>query len=318
MASAGPKGGDRCRRRWTFASCVFDEANWALFVRNRRVAVEAKPLELLRELLLRRGNVVTKDELLQAIWPNVIVVEASLPTAMRKLRRALGKDRLVETVSGIGYRLTVPVHVEEVPFTQEPADSHTPRASAAVQVETISRPASPRLMSIAAAIAIVLAGLAIALGPSQDAAAIKPPIYTQKDATHALRMLDIGAIDKMLAAGWDPNATFDKDGTDSMAYLLNMCEWDPAHDQRKMMLMGRALLDGGADIQHRNVWGDTAYSIAKAKRYCGPEHPVTKLLKAICYNGLGAPGDRCLAAYELTAAQRKAQGLPPKEDNRAN
>jgi hypothetical protein len=115
----------------------------------------------------------------------------------------------------------------------------------------------------------------------------------------------------MLAAGWDPNSAFDKEGTNALGYLLNMCEWDPSHDQRKLMLLGRTLLDGGLDVQHRNFWGDTVFSIAKAKRYCGPDHPVTKMLKAICYNGLGAPGDRCLATYELTPAQRSEQRLPP-------
>ena len=87
----------RHRRRWTFASCAFDEAGWSLIVKGRRVSVETKPLELLRELLLNAGDVVSKDELLDAVWPNVTVVEASLPTAVRKLRLALGNDRIIET-----------------------------------------------------------------------------------------------------------------------------------------------------------------------------------------------------------------------------
>ena len=102
----------RRHRRWAFAACVFDEANWTLIVNGNRVPVETKPLELLRELLLRAGNVVTKDELLDKIWPDVTVVEASLPTAIHKLRLALGDDRrdrcIIETVSGIGYRLATP------------------------------------------------------------------------------------------------------------------------------------------------------------------------------------------------------------------
>ena len=32
------------RRRWSFADCVFDEANWTLIVDGRRVPVETKPL----------------------------------------------------------------------------------------------------------------------------------------------------------------------------------------------------------------------------------------------------------------------------------
>src|SRR5260221_7928177 len=110
-------GKQRVRRRWSFANCVFDEASWSLRVNGQRVAVETKPLELLRALLADAGNLVTKDELLDRIWPNVMVVEASLPTAVHKLRLALkdegGAAPIIETVPRAGYRLAVPVHVEE-------------------------------------------------------------------------------------------------------------------------------------------------------------------------------------------------------------
>src|SRR5690348_968128 len=103
-------------RRWRFANAVFDEAGWQLFVDDRPVVVEHKPLVLLRELLARAGQVVSKDDLLDAVWPDVVVVEASLPTAMAKLRRALGDDRrddpVITTVARIGYRIDVPVVVE--------------------------------------------------------------------------------------------------------------------------------------------------------------------------------------------------------------
>ena len=105
------------RRRWLFDDCVFDEASWSLTVSGRRVPIEAKPLELLRELLIAAGKLVTKDELLNRIWPDVIVVEASIPTAIHKLRLALRDGRrdphIVETVQRLGYRLGVRVDLEE-------------------------------------------------------------------------------------------------------------------------------------------------------------------------------------------------------------
>src|SRR4051794_29877781 len=112
-------GADRLRqRRWAFADCVFDESNWTLSVGGRRIAIETKPLEMLRELLLHAGNMVTKDALLDRIWPDVTVVEASLPTAVHKLRHALCDDRrerrIVETVPGIGYRLAIPAEAEDL------------------------------------------------------------------------------------------------------------------------------------------------------------------------------------------------------------
>jgi DNA-binding winged helix-turn-helix (wHTH) protein len=101
---------------------MFDEARWSLLVEGQPVAIESKPLELLHELCLRAGEVVSKDELLDTVWRGVQVVENSIPTAVAKLRRLLGPENLgaIETVPGIGYRLTAPVSVETVSVQAAP------------------------------------------------------------------------------------------------------------------------------------------------------------------------------------------------------
>ena len=106
----------RRRRLWKFAGAEFDEASWALRVDGHAVSLEGKPLEVLHELLLRAGEVVTKDEILDAVWAGVSVVEGSLPTAISKLRKAFGErqDNIIETVPRVGYRLTCSVKVESV------------------------------------------------------------------------------------------------------------------------------------------------------------------------------------------------------------
>jgi hypothetical protein len=136
---------------------------------------------------------------------------------------------------------------------------------------------------------------------------------SQREAVIAIRELDIEKINRMIAAGWNPAIPWDKDGNDALGALLNRCEWDHTHQDRNMVIMARTLIEAGAPIDRRNIWGDTAYSIAKAPRYCGPDHPVTQMLEAMCYGGDMGPKDRCLATYELTAEQRRAQGLPPKQ-----
>src|SRR3546814_2830099 len=83
---SGTHSSRRRRRLWHFANADFDEASWALRVDGRAVALEGKPLEVLHELLLRAGEVVTKDEILDAVWPGLTVVEGSLATAISKLR----------------------------------------------------------------------------------------------------------------------------------------------------------------------------------------------------------------------------------------
>jgi len=101
---AGSSSSRRRRRRWKFADAEFDEASWALRVDGQVVPLEGKPLEVLHELLLRAGEVVTKDEILDAVWPGLNVVEGSLPTAISKLRKALGgrQDNIIETVPRVG------------------------------------------------------------------------------------------------------------------------------------------------------------------------------------------------------------------------
>jgi DNA-binding winged helix-turn-helix (wHTH) protein len=304
-------------RHWSFASCQFDEANWTLTVDSQRVSVESKPLEILRELLVRAGAIVSKDELLDLIWPNVTVVEASLPTAIHKLRVALGDNKrergIIETVPGVGYRLAVPVQLE-----QRPAPNGSVAAIDRVAPTVPDQPADAvsehaivgaipnrRLGFVAAAGAIALVAVAFALASSrQDASANEARPFGQREAANAVRRLDVDAIERLLATGWNPVTPFDDEGNDALNYLLNRCEWDPQHDQRRMLLMARTLIDGGARIDRRNIWGDTAYSIAKADRYCGPNHPVTQMIRSLCYDGFLPYGDRCLASYELARRTR--------------
>jgi len=112
----GSNASRRRRRLWRFSGAEFDEASWTLRIDGQPVPLEGKPLEVLHELLLRAGEVVTKDEILDAVWPGVAVVEGSLPTAISKLRKALGErqDNIIETVPRVGYRLTCSVRIEAV------------------------------------------------------------------------------------------------------------------------------------------------------------------------------------------------------------
>jgi DNA-binding winged helix-turn-helix (wHTH) protein len=316
MSDFRPATGDqRVRRRWSFANCVFDEASWSLTVNGQRVAVETKPLEVLRALLIEAGNLITKDELLDRIWPNVTVVEGSLPTAVHKLRLALsdesGAAPIIETVPRVGYRLGVPVHVEEA----GPALFQSSTSAAELHFTDAVVPASPpskwkrpgHLLSLSAGLVLIALVGGFALGPTNHLQATKAnPVTTHRQARDALRRLDVRAIEAMLAAGWNPNKPLDDEGNGAINYVVNQCEWDHGHSGEQILLMVRTLTDGGAVIDRRNVWGDTPYSIAKANRYCGPDHPVTNYLRMLCAEGKVPLGDRCLASYELMRRGRRA------------
>ena len=70
------------------------------------VAIGRKPLELLSVLAKAEGALVTKDELMSAVWPNAIVEDNAIQVHIAALRKALGPDaELLSTVHGLGYRL---------------------------------------------------------------------------------------------------------------------------------------------------------------------------------------------------------------------
>jgi DNA-binding winged helix-turn-helix (wHTH) protein/Flp pilus assembly protein TadD len=73
------------------------------------VRIEPKAMDVLVALVRAGGRVVTRDELLSAVWPGVVVGDEALTQAIIKLRRALGDDsrspRYIETIPKRGYRL---------------------------------------------------------------------------------------------------------------------------------------------------------------------------------------------------------------------
>src|SRR6202046_4825589 len=107
---------DTSGRLWRFADYEFDELGRELRVKGRPVDLESKPMDILLQLLLHAGEVVTKEELLESVWPDVMVVDGSLATAVSKLRKAMGDEDhpMIVTVPRVGYRLAVPVYCKTV------------------------------------------------------------------------------------------------------------------------------------------------------------------------------------------------------------
>src|ERR1700685_3175817 len=79
-------------RLWRFSDYEFDELGRELRVKCRPVDMESKPLDGLLQLLVHAREVVTREELLESVWPNVMVVDGSLPTAISKLHKAMGDE----------------------------------------------------------------------------------------------------------------------------------------------------------------------------------------------------------------------------------
>lgn len=72
----------------------------------RSVRVEPKVIDLLFALASRPGEVLSREQLMQAVWPGTTVGDDALAQCLFKLRKALGEDRYrIETIPKRGYRL---------------------------------------------------------------------------------------------------------------------------------------------------------------------------------------------------------------------
>ena len=82
---------------------------------DKPVPLGSRALEILIALLERRGELVSKQDLMARVWPNVIVEPANLTVHMSALRRALrdGRDghRFIVNIPGRGYRFVASVDV---------------------------------------------------------------------------------------------------------------------------------------------------------------------------------------------------------------
>jgi adenylate cyclase len=75
------------------------------------VGLRPKSFDVLRHLVENAGRLVPKEELMEAVWPNVFVTDDSLVQCVRELREKLGdgEHRLIKTVARRGYLLDTPV-----------------------------------------------------------------------------------------------------------------------------------------------------------------------------------------------------------------
>src|SRR5881396_2897210 len=98
-----------------FESFELDVRSRELRNGKNRIRLQEQPFEILRMMLEHPGDVVTREELAQRLWPKGTFVdfEHSLNAAVKRLRAALGDDaehpRFVETLHRRGYRFIAPV-----------------------------------------------------------------------------------------------------------------------------------------------------------------------------------------------------------------
>src|ERR1700733_13172159 len=99
-----------------FADFELDRGAYEPRRKGRVVRLQRIPLDLLVLLVERRGQLVTREEILERIWGKEVFldIESSINTAVRKLRQALrdnrGPSRFILTVPAKGYRFIAEIH----------------------------------------------------------------------------------------------------------------------------------------------------------------------------------------------------------------
>jgi non-specific serine/threonine protein kinase len=103
----------------TFGPFQLDPIEHSLWRGSERLAVAPKPFALLQYFARHPGRLATKEELLEAVWPNVHVGDAVLKTCVAELRHVLSDEaeapRFIETVLRHGYRFVAPVVTSNLP-----------------------------------------------------------------------------------------------------------------------------------------------------------------------------------------------------------
>lgn len=93
---------------YRFLAAEMQTAQRVLRVDGRECQVGTRAFDLLLALIERRDRVVPKGELLDVVWPRMVVEESNLPVQVSSLRKLLG-SQVIATIPGRGYRFVAPL-----------------------------------------------------------------------------------------------------------------------------------------------------------------------------------------------------------------
>lgn len=136
-----------------FGSFTLDLKSGELNKHGKKIGLQEQPFRILTVMVEHPGELVTRDELRDRLWPDDTIVEFghSINSAIKRLRDVLGdtadKPKYVETVARKGYRFLVPVDWEPVKPGDSMASITKPQAGSAAantasSVETLIPPSN--------------------------------------------------------------------------------------------------------------------------------------------------------------------------------
>jgi len=120
--------------RFRFGPFIVERAAYRLLREGQAITLTPKLVDLLLYFVARPSVLITKDELLSAIWPDVTVTENALTQAISDLRQTLGDDpsapTYIQTVARRGYRFIADVEALPGAEAREPGAAAEPALSA--------------------------------------------------------------------------------------------------------------------------------------------------------------------------------------------
>jgi DNA-binding winged helix-turn-helix (wHTH) protein/Tol biopolymer transport system component len=151
-----------------FADFEVREREFSLIRAGEPLQLEPKAFRVLQYLLHHPQELVTKDELLDAVWKDIAVTENSPARAVAQLRRVLGDDvrepRFIATVTTAGYRFVCPVRASEDGFFGLKGSDIAPVDNGVAHPEPVVKvipPPKPWAWNKPLAYALTLGGLAL-------------------------------------------------------------------------------------------------------------------------------------------------------------
>ncbi len=228
--ASGSGSADAAGSVWTVGPWRVNAGTGELRRGDESLRVEPKVAEVLVYLARHAGQVVSRDALLTAVWPAVVVGDDALTQAIIKLRKALGDDArrpaYIETLAKRGYRLIAPVSAADEPDRGSPgvpvaaavaeglAAASPPRPAPAAAAASIkaAAPARAKLWRLAAwggSLAAIATATALALGIHRD----WPWPIGSADAPRATaETLPVIAVLPLANQSGDPTREFFSDG----------------------------------------------------------------------------------------------------------
>ncbi len=222
-----------------FGAFRLEPARELLLDGDKPVRIGSRALRILTALVEHAGEVVSKEDLLDQVWPGIFVEEANLKVQVSALRRVLGEAHggLVANIPGRGYRFVGEVSHEATPTKPEPHTTRTRGGAPALLTRVIGRNVAVedvralverhRLVTVAGAGGIGKTTVAIAatdlVGPVMKDGAVYVELAAVSDA--ALVASAIASALGVRAASGDPiSQIVELVGGKEILLVLDNCE----------------------------------------------------------------------------------------------